>query len=550
LKVTSHKLVATIEGAKGLIRPKKRHPDLKDGSKGRQAAQVEGAITLFDQQQKIGMMGQIMGPERIRGLAGSGKTVVLAMKAAQTHLQNPDAKIAYTFNTKSLYQLVKRLITRFYRQFDDRDPDFENHVHVMHAWGGKSASGVYSIACEAHGVSPIQYQEAPARDKFDFVCKDLIAKQKINPIYDYVFVDEGQDFPLSFIRLCHSLAKEGKFVLAYDDLQTIFQATTPSAKEIFGENEKGEPLASFLEDTILYKCYRNPREVLVTAHALGFSLYGPRIVQMIESDEHWEDVGYEVQEGNFKAGSLMRIERPAGNSLPLISEQNSFDDIIQCHVLKNMVEEANFVAERIEANLADGLEPEDILVVSVDDRNSKDYLRQVELALHKRKISSNNLHDDTFGIRDFSKDGRVSLATVHKAKGNEAFMVYVVGVDAVMTPCSVRNRNMLFTALTRAKGWVCVTGIGNEAAQCQEEMAKAKANYPFLVFEYPKPAEVKRMKRDLAEVADKRMKARRMLAELKRDFSEAELSQLLNETKLQSAGKPARKQFTFKPRKQ
>ena len=126
-------LVATIEGAKGLIRPKKRDlPSDDESSKGKQAELVEAAITLFDQQQKHGMMGRVFGPQRIRGLAGSGKTVVLAMKAAQTHLQFPDARIAYTFYTKSLYQLVKRLITRFYRQFDDRDPDWEHSIHVLH----------------------------------------------------------------------------------------------------------------------------------------------------------------------------------------------------------------------------------------------------------------------------------------------------------------------------------------------------------------------------------------------------------------------------------
>src|SRR6516164_9231972 len=74
------------------------------------------------------------------------------------------------------------------------------------------------------------------------------------------------------------------------------------------------------------------------------------------------------------------------------------------------------------------------------------------MALHKLGIGANNLHSDSFGIRDFSKEGRVTLATVHKAKGNEAFMVYVVGADAVMFRPDVRKRNMLFTAMTRAKG--------------------------------------------------------------------------------------------------
>ena len=40
--------------------------------------------------------------QRIRGLAGSGKTVVLALKAAYLHAQHPEWRIGVTFNTRSL----------------------------------------------------------------------------------------------------------------------------------------------------------------------------------------------------------------------------------------------------------------------------------------------------------------------------------------------------------------------------------------------------------------------------------------------------------------
>ena len=141
---------------------------------------------------------------------------MLAMKAAQTHLQHPEARIAYTFYTKSLYQYVKRLITRFYRQFDDRDPDWKR-LQVIHGWGSSNTPRLYSIACEQHGVLPLSFQQASSLtfgDKFDFACQQLLNSTKLAPIFDYLFIDEGQDFPLAFIRLCHSLTKGGKFGVA------------------------------------------------------------------------------------------------------------------------------------------------------------------------------------------------------------------------------------------------------------------------------------------------------------------------------------------------
>ena len=52
------------------------------------------------------------GPQRIRGLAGTGKTIVLSLKAAITHKRLESFKVLYLFNTQSLYTQVQSLITK------------------------------------------------------------------------------------------------------------------------------------------------------------------------------------------------------------------------------------------------------------------------------------------------------------------------------------------------------------------------------------------------------------------------------------------------------
>ena len=134
-------LTSTIEGAKA-ISGKKERIIAPSGTttKGTIVDRLEAEIANFDKQQKHGYISEIVGPQRIRGLAGSGKTVILAMKAAQLHLRHPDATILYTFYTKSLYQHIKRLIARCYRQFDDAEPDWTK-LRILHAWGGYPAPG-------------------------------------------------------------------------------------------------------------------------------------------------------------------------------------------------------------------------------------------------------------------------------------------------------------------------------------------------------------------------------------------------------------------------
>ena len=285
-------LTASIDGTRSIPRPKKRSlDDLPPNSKGTLVAQLEAELARFDIKQREGSVSVITGPQRIRGLAGSGKTIVLTRKAALAHLDEPTASIAYTFHTKSLYQQIRRLVTRFYRSEYDRDPDWQQ-VRVLHSWGGGDP-GIYSLACLRHSVTPLSFAEARAGDPaspFGYACRMLLEGASIQPMYDYVFIDEGQDFPPEFVQLCALLARDMRFVYAYDDLQSIFQTRAPDAAAIFGVDGEGTPKTQFERDIVLYKCYRNPREILVCAHAIGFGIYG-KPVQMLENEEHWRDVG-------------------------------------------------------------------------------------------------------------------------------------------------------------------------------------------------------------------------------------------------------------------
>ena len=532
-------LVATIEGAKGLLRPRSRIvPPDNPSSKAILANGVESEIASFDQRQKQGAMVVLDGLQRIRGLAGSGKTVVLAMKAALTHLRNPEATILYTFHTRSLYQHIQRLITRFYRQFDDKDPDWKQ-LQIVHAWGGRNTAGVYYNACVQNGFQPLTFTQALALSSspFDYACKDFVETIRPNPSYDYVFIDEGQDFPASFIQLCIGLAKENRVVFAYDDLQTIFQAKTPSLTDIVGKDAQDHPLVELTEDIVLYKCYRNPRVILVCAHALGFGIYGPKIVQMLENKEQWEDIGYKVTQEKFIEGEKTTIERPYNNSLSYLSEHQLPSDLIKTNVYSTYQEEVNGVVNDVVKDINDGLRPDDILIIVADDRTIKAYTTAITNKLRQHGINVNNVHADSYGIRDFQQEGYVTLSTVHKAKGNEAFMVYVLGVDALFSSSqTVRERNLIFTAMTRTKGWLRVSGVGEGAKAYAKEVEVALINFPDLIFNYPSSEELKIIERGLADSAIQKQNNRRRLDEFIAEMTDEEVQMLL-EQRIEKGGR-------------
>jgi superfamily I DNA and RNA helicase len=538
---------SVIEGAKALTRPQKRKVENPDQTPVAAAlATLEAEIANFDEHQRRAAIVTIEGAQRIRGLAGSGKTVILAMKAAHLHLTNPDAHILLTFYTKSLRASLMALITRFFRHYKDEDPDWDR-IHIRHGWGSAKLDGVYADACKRAERVPLNFAAAKAKSSnapFDFACRSLLESNVVAPFYDHVLIDEGQDFPSAFYQLCYALAKGDRdrksIIWAYDELQNIFSVKLRTPEELFGTDPDGEPRISLdrsagrlpagaSNDTVLSKCYRNQREVLVVAHALGFGIYAD-IVQLLESREHWEDVGYRVETDRYDVGQQISILRPQENSpssLPVPAET----PLIATQVAGNIAEELQWVADEIEDFIAGGLNPEDIMVVCLDDWHARDYFRDLSVALAKKKIRSNNIIAP-YTEPPFTIPGHVTLSTVYRAKGNESAGVFAVGVDAANTK-SRSGRNMIFTALTRTKGWLRVSGIGARATRLVAEIAKAQREFPRLRFRLPDLQQVELIQRDLSEKQARLHKIREEYVKRLRDegFDEEEISDVIFEAK-------------------
>lgn len=495
--------VSSLQGAKGLLRPAERHVEKFDAdSKVSKIHKIESKILKFDNDQQDGYIPAINGPHRIRGLAGSGKTVILAMKVVQTLLRekNRNLSILYTFSTKSLYQHVQRLIHRFYREFHD-DMSYLDCVKILHAWGGQSNAGVYYNACIAHGVSPLTLTSAQNRapigvDAFEFACQQLLEQAEIKPMYDYVFVDEAQDYSKSYLKLCTKLAKNNRVTFGADVFQNIFQKRVPTSKEIFGEESSLE----FLQDDFLETCYRTPLSVLVTAHSIGLGVYGERQVQKIESVDLWKNLGYDVlsrTDGNFDLNEKVIVRRSADKSPTLIDEDPNSLIKTKCG-FDSMRKESSYIANQIIDDIqSEGLLPEDILVICLDDKNCAGYFNALTEFLLKHDIQTNNIHANKYSISDFHVQGRVTLSTVHKAKGNEAYSVYIMGCDSLCHNLNTRNRNLLFTAMTRTKGWLSITGYGDTPESLFAEIECAIRNSPNIEFNYPSQDEVERIETDL-----------------------------------------------------
>lgn len=476
--------------------------------------------TLDLDQEKIAI--QIApGPQRIRGLAGTGKTVLLAMRAANIHRHFPDAKILFTFHTRSLYNQARQLIEQFYGVHKaNLEPDWTK-IHIRHSWGGRSRPGVYSDICGKQGVAPLNLNEARARnyaEPFAACCQHALSKH-IEPEYDYIIIDEAQDFPKEFFQVLYKLSKPPKRIYwAYDELQSIATNSLeiPGPEELFGIDEGGNPLVELdaedypggiPKDFILSKSYRCPQAVLMTAHAIGLGLYNPAgCVQMLQSEESWQAIGYHIEDGQLQTGKQVTIVRPPENSPNRIGEiYEGKQQLVTVRTFNSREEEFDWVAESINSDIrGEDVAPERIAVIILDSRRVNDLAPQIQRRLVEHGVASTipGLIEDA---DTYAEEGRVTISSVFRAKGNEAFIVYVVGFEELYSYVdAIENRNRAFTAISRSKAWVRITGTGSGMIKAQSEVNAILLDIPRFRFVFPSMDNI----RNLDAVTQKRRKIR------------------------------------------
>ena len=474
------------------------------------------------------------GPQRIRGIAGSGKTILLCQKAAIMHLRHPEWKIAVVFFTQSLYENVINTIDTFLKAFSNGDVCFNenSNLKILHAWGSKKINGFYrEIAnrneCKFRSAGDVKKEHGgkfiDLNNSINYISKKLLEEcdGNLEEIYDAILIDEGQDLvgddeykyegKQSFYYMAYKSLKPIKnedtklrrLIWAYDELQSLSDKKIPSGKEIFGDNAlvQGKYKGGINKSEVMKKCYRTPYDILTTAHVVGMGLFREKgMLSGYTRKGEWENVGYEVLEGDFrKIGSEIVIHRPKENS-PNPIEEFDQDPKVKLNIYNSEFDMIKFLAKSIEKDIkVEGLNPsKDILILELyrNNKTSMNFEQELGTLLNSRNINFyipsqpdknqykcdwKNLKPDLFWF-----DNAVTISKIARAKGNEAPMIYIVGLeDIAKYESSIQERNKLFTAMTRAKCWVNLMAVGSYSLY--GEIKKAIESKGTFKFKFSKP---------------------------------------------------------------
>jgi len=472
------------------------------GGRAEVVASMRARVSDLDLHQELVGKQVPPGPQQIRGIAGSGKTVLLCQKAAVMHLKHPDWDIALVFFTRSLYDEITHHVGRWVNRFSNGEQEYDpgtSRLRILHAWGAKDQPGLYGEICAAIPTKRLTVRDVPRGSPsagLAHVCTRLLEQHDIPELFDALLIDEGQDLvvddplkwngkqPIYWMAYLATKPSDNddpdsrRLIWAYDEAQSLDSLKIPMTKELFGESRTrlttGAYPGGIQKSEVMRQCYRTPASILVAAHALGMGLKRPGgMLSGYTRKDDWDRIGYRVK-GDFTArGNAIRLTRPIEHS-PNAFPSLWTEPLARFRSFASREDELAALARDVQGDIDSGLRPShDILVITIGNNGSDRKLRhQVHQVFQESGIDT---YEPTATALNVSKprwpdtdpnrfrlDGGVTISGVHRAKGNEAASVYVVGLDAFAEDeANVTLRNHLFVAMSRSRGWISLSGIGD-----------------------------------------------------------------------------------------
>ncbi|HEM2780823.1 TPA: DEAD/DEAH box helicase [Streptococcus suis] len=370
---------------------------------------------------------------RIQGLAGSGKTELLLHKLKKLYVEDKGSRIAFTCFNKVLADKLRGRVPEFFNYMKVDEQINYQRLFIASSWGSGRypEAGLYSKICANYGLNFQPFSRT--KDKSE-IWQDAISELKslgdFEPMFDYILIDESQDFEKEYIEMCLMVAAK-KLYVAGDILQDIFSINT-------------EIEADFL----LNKVYRTDPRTVLFSHILGFGLYEKRAVRWLSEDE-WSKSGYHIE---TKTDDVYEISRA-----PLQRFGGELDEASYRSVV--VKEETNYINGIIDTvrelrSQYEGIQPSDIAIIYMNyDKEVSLQAEEVSLLLYKEFKWQSVIAPHEKRVNG---DDEVLITNVNNVKGLEFSFVVIVNNHQIAEikdfnmEQEVRHRNALYMTLTRS----------------------------------------------------------------------------------------------------
>ena len=362
----------------------------------------------------------------IQGLAGTGKTELLLHKLQKLYLKEDNSRIAFTCFNRVLANDMENRVTSFFNFMHvDKQIEWNKRLWVFRSWGSGNSknSGLYSYICNYYGIKFINYSQD---SDFGNVCRIAINqihdKATTDKCFDYLLIDESQDFSQPFFDLCDLVTKK-QVIRAGDIFQNIFDASFDGSVDC---------------EYLLNKCYRTDPRTLMFAHSIGMGLYERPVIRWLQ-DKEWQACGYTIERNGtniiFSRLPIRRFQDISSdvNSVVLIPSET--DKIIDNVVL---------TIKAIQSQYED-VTPDDIGIVLTTRRGSSySIMDQIAVSIFDKLGIRTTLGH----ITKTRQEGRIFISNINNVKGLE--FPFVICIQPFAITDNIFQRNAIYMALTRS----------------------------------------------------------------------------------------------------
>jgi superfamily I DNA and RNA helicase/tRNA A-37 threonylcarbamoyl transferase component Bud32 len=426
---------------------------------------------LSEEQQELSRADFEGHPQLIRGVAGSGKTIVLANNAARfvkRRLSEPDdlftperrrqPRIAIVCFNRSLVSFIgKKVRQAFGTQAVGKLPN--NAVTIRHL------NGLFFFELNRRHGGPLAYistkKVEDSAERAHLYQEQLQRLAREDPerydamLFDAVYVDEGQDFEPEEFRLLLDLIRPDKktgeksLVIFYDNAQNLYGRRLPT-----WSSDVGIDIAKGRRSRIMKQCFRNTRPIV--------------------------ELAFNVLLG-AKAPSEMQAQTRGYADVPTLSRNNlvkELEDRWQVNFTERTgppprvrefsyrTQEKQWVAEEITRLIEkEQVKPEDIIVLC----RTRDEATEFGHFIEQRKQSFRGLN---FPFERDKRDDYIfrehhlTVSTIHSAKGYDAWVAFLPCVDQYDN--DVEGRAMFYVGATRAKLLLNISGVSRPRSLLRE----------------------------------------------------------------------------------
>jgi hypothetical protein len=357
----------------------------------------------------------------IRGVAGSGKTIILASRAKMLSKQNPDWKILILCYNISLANAIQQMVYHMLNEPEDLfdfDTSLEEKEHNIivrnfHAW--------------------LKNDLKVREDQIETIIEKMEKKEAILPLYDAILIDEGQDFEAEWLRLVSLLINEDtqSLLLVEDRAQTIYKRKRSYMQDT-GLSFQGR-------SKILSINYRNTSQIVKFAWDFyrEHSMFKNKVVNR-------------NLEGEIIAPQSTKRKGPEPG---IIKAANFFEEMrIVSKQIKKLHEEMKIPFDDM------------LILYRVKRTHKHPIIDTIKCSLNDSGLPFYWITENDASKRTFEKeDGKIKISTIDSSKGLDFRAVFIVNIDSMPFPLEddkEREVSLLYIGMTRAKEYLCLSYSG------------------------------------------------------------------------------------------